>query len=145
MATHTPRGMVCVPHQQQQHFRPWAFSVVTVSLHGLRERELYPLPRPHNRRKVLPLQAGAADQPAVHIRLTEQFNGIARFDAPPVQNMQGAARPFAEAVYQVEVANPDHFGMGVHSMTVDGHPLQGNVAPFFRDWETHRVEVVLGS
>ena len=54
-------------------------------------------------------------------------------------------RPFAEAVYQVEVANPDHFGMGVHSMTVDGHPLQGNVAPFFRDGETHRAEVVLGS
>ena len=54
-------------------------------------------------------------------------------------------RPFAEAVYQVEVANPDHFGMGVHSMTVDGRPLQGNVAPFFRDGETHRVEVVLGS
>ncbi len=53
-------------------------------------------------------------------------------------------RRFRNAVYHIEVRNPYHVNQGVQSITVDGHPLEGQVIPVFADGQTHSVEVVMG-
>ena len=55
-----------------------------------------------------------------------------------------AVREYRDARYEISVQNPQQVSKGVVSMLVDGHPVEGNIAPIFRDSETHRVEVVLG-
>ena len=53
-------------------------------------------------------------------------------------------RKFRNAVYQIEVRNPDHVHRGIRSIRVDGVPLECNVVPPFSDGKTHFVEVVMG-
>ncbi len=53
------------------------------------------------------------------------------------------SRLYRGATYNIKVSNPDHVCSGVKSMTVDGKPVEGNVAPVFANG-THEVEVVLG-
>jgi len=55
-----------------------------------------------------------------------------------------AIRKFRNAVYEIEVKNPEHVCQGVKSVTVDSQEIPGNVVPIFADGQTHRVEVVLG-
>ena len=54
------------------------------------------------------------------------------------------ARRFRQAVYQIEVRNPEHVGHGVRSASVDGQSIQGNLVPILEEGQVHRVEVVLG-
>ena len=54
------------------------------------------------------------------------------------------SRRFRNAVYEIEIVNPDHVCRGVRSVTVDGKPIDGNVLPVFADQGTHAVRVVLG-
>ena len=53
-------------------------------------------------------------------------------------------RKFRNALYEIEVKNPDRVCKGVKLMTVDGKTMQGNLVPDFKDDHTHKVEVVMG-
>jgi cellobiose phosphorylase len=53
-------------------------------------------------------------------------------------------REVGNAVYQIEVKNPDHVCKGVKSIRVDGKEITGNVVPVFGDGKTHQVEVIMG-
>jgi cellobiose phosphorylase len=53
-------------------------------------------------------------------------------------------REFRNAVYQIEVKNPDHVCKGVRSVQVDGKEIAGNVVPVFGDGRTYQVEVIMG-
>jgi cellobiose phosphorylase len=55
-----------------------------------------------------------------------------------------AWRRFRNAVYEIEVHNPDHVCKGVKSVVVDGDEIEGNEVPAFRDGQTHQVRVVMG-
>jgi cellobiose phosphorylase len=55
-----------------------------------------------------------------------------------------AIREFRNAVYEIEVKNPDHVRKGVKSVRVDGKEVAGNVLPVFGDCKTHQVEVTMG-
>ncbi|MCB9495606.1 MAG: glycosyl transferase [Fibrobacteria bacterium] len=52
-------------------------------------------------------------------------------------------RKWRGATYRISVKNPSHVSKGVKSMTVDGKPVDGNVAPAFTSGD-HTVEVLLG-
>ncbi|MBZ4665176.1 glycosyl hydrolase family 65 protein [Mahella sp.] len=62
---------------------------------------------------------------------------------PPDWDGYTIKRIFRGARYTITVENPEHICKGVKSMTVDGHPVQGNVLPVFTDDEEHEVRVVL--
>jgi len=53
-------------------------------------------------------------------------------------------REFRNAVYQIEVKNPDHVCKGVRSVKVDGKEIAGNVVPVFGDGKAHQVEIIMG-
>jgi cellobiose phosphorylase len=53
-------------------------------------------------------------------------------------------RKFRNAVYQIDVRNPDRVSRGVKSVTVDGNTLDGSLLPVFDDGQTHQVEVIMG-
>ncbi len=55
-----------------------------------------------------------------------------------------AVRTFRNAVYEIEVKNPEHISKGISSFKVDGKDMAGNIAPVFNDNKTHKVEIVLG-
>ncbi len=54
------------------------------------------------------------------------------------------SRRFRGATYHIVVRNEAHVCRGVHSITVDGVSLAGNVLPVFGDGRTHEVVVTLG-
>ena len=51
-------------------------------------------------------------------------------------------RVFRDAVYEIEVLNPDGVSKGVRSVSLDGTPIEGNVAPVLVG--THQIRVVMG-
>ena len=53
-------------------------------------------------------------------------------------------RVFRGSTYQIQVKNPKHIQKGVHTITVDGAPIEGNTLPVFGDGKTHEVQVVMG-
>jgi cellobiose phosphorylase len=53
-------------------------------------------------------------------------------------------RKFRNALYQIDVQNPEHVSKGVKSVTVDGKSLNGSQIPVFDDGQTHTVEVIMG-
>jgi cellobiose phosphorylase len=53
-------------------------------------------------------------------------------------------RKFRNALYQIDVQNPEHVSRGVKSVTVDGKSLNGSQIPVFDDGQTHTVEVIMG-
>jgi cellobiose phosphorylase len=53
-------------------------------------------------------------------------------------------RNFRNAVYQIDVWNPDHVNRGIRSVMVDGRLHEGQVLPVFNDGRTHKVEILLG-
>ena len=55
-----------------------------------------------------------------------------------------ATRRFRNAVYAIEVLNPEHVCRGVKSMCVDGAAVSGEVVPIFGDGRMHQVIVTLG-
>jgi len=54
-------------------------------------------------------------------------------------------RKFRNAVYQIEVENPQSVNGGVRSVMVDGQPYVSNLLPVFADGKTHAVRIVLGT
>lgn len=53
-------------------------------------------------------------------------------------------RKFRNAVYQIDVKNPNGLNRGVKSVTVDGKLHNSNLLPIFDDGQVHQVEVILG-
>ena len=53
-------------------------------------------------------------------------------------------RKFRNAVYKIDVKNPEHFSKGVKSVTVDGKPHESKLIPVFDDGQTHAVEIIMG-
>jgi len=63
---------------------------------------------------------------------------------PRAWNGFKVTRRFRNAVYEIDVQNPDQVCRGVRSVSVDGTPITGNVVPVFNDGRTHHIAVVLG-
>lgn len=53
-------------------------------------------------------------------------------------------RRFRNAVYEIDVKNPEHVNTGVRSMIVDGTSRVGNLLPVFNDGQKHTVEITMG-
>jgi cellobiose phosphorylase len=53
-------------------------------------------------------------------------------------------RKFRNAIYQIEVKNPNHVSKGVKSVFVDGKIIPGQLIPIFGDGKIHPVTVILG-
>jgi cellobiose phosphorylase len=53
-------------------------------------------------------------------------------------------RTFRNAIYFINVKNPNHVSKGVKSVLVDRNPIAGQIIPVFQDGREHSVEVVLG-
>jgi len=53
-------------------------------------------------------------------------------------------RKFRNAVYDIEVKNPQNVNRGISVIKVDGGEITGNIVPVFKDGGTHSVEVVMG-
>ncbi len=53
-------------------------------------------------------------------------------------------RKFRDAVYHIQVKNPDHLEKGVMSLTVDGERIDGNVVPFVEGKKEYQVVAVIG-
>lgn len=54
-------------------------------------------------------------------------------------------RHFRNAVYQIEVKNPENVNKGVKSVAVDGKPFASKLIPVFNDGERHLVEIIMGT
>jgi len=53
-------------------------------------------------------------------------------------------RNFRDAVYQIEVKNPDHVSKGVKSITVNGQTIDGPVIPIFSEGSENQVKILMG-
>src|SRR6516162_11780040 len=100
-----------------------------------------------DRQKLIRLERGATDQPAIHIRHREQVRGIARLDAATVENAGGGRN------FSIPLADPRP-DEGVHLLRLLGcsvapgadrpHRLVGNHALSERTRATeleHRIEL----
>ena len=54
------------------------------------------------------------------------------------------SRRFRNAVYEIDIQNPDHVCRGVKQVLVDGKAIEGNVLPAFSDGKAHQISVTLG-
>jgi len=63
---------------------------------------------------------------------------------PPDWPGYKVTRRFRNAVYEIEVTNPQHVSKGVRSLVVDGRVLEGALVPAICDGRVHRVEIVMG-
>ena len=55
-----------------------------------------------------------------------------------------ARRVFRDAIYEIEVRNPNRASRGVRSLTVDGRKIVGNLLPLAGPGSTVQVKVELG-
>jgi cellobiose phosphorylase len=53
-------------------------------------------------------------------------------------------RRFRNAVYQIEVNNPNHVSSGIQALTLDGQPFESHLLPIFGDGQVHKVNITLG-
>lgn len=53
-------------------------------------------------------------------------------------------RKFRNAIYQIDVKNPENANTGVKSLKVDGRTLEGKLIPSFDDGQEHLVEILMG-
>ncbi|MBI3242540.1 MAG: glycosyl transferase family 36 [Chloroflexi bacterium] len=53
-------------------------------------------------------------------------------------------RKFRNALYKIDVKNPENVSKGVKSVAVDGRILDGKLIPVFNDGQTHIVEIIMG-
>jgi len=63
---------------------------------------------------------------------------------PSVWETFTVKRVFHGSIYRITVNNPNHEYKGIVGMTIDGKPVEGNLAPVFCDGKEHLVEVTLG-
>lgn len=54
-------------------------------------------------------------------------------------------REFRGDVYHITIKNPCHVSKGVHSISIDGREVEGNLIPYVGDHKVHEVEVILGN
>ncbi|HWR65773.1 MAG TPA: glycosyl transferase family 36 [Bellilinea sp.] len=54
-------------------------------------------------------------------------------------------RRFRNAVYEIQVSNPDRVSTGVKSISMDGSMIDGQVLPVYNDGKTHSVKVIMRS
>lgn len=52
-------------------------------------------------------------------------------------------RPFQDAIYHIQVSNPNRASQRTASLTIDGRHIVGNVIPSLKDGRTHSVEAIL--
>jgi len=72
------------------------------------------------------------------------FNGLVIDPCVPGWKRFGIRRIFRGVVYDIDVSNPDGVERGVREMTVNGAPVEGNVAPIPARGKKVRVEVRMG-
>ena len=74
-----------------------------------------------------------------------QHNGL-KIDPAIPKDWDGftAKRHFRNAIYNIEVKNPNQVSKGVKEMKVDGKKVAGNIVPIFEDGKEHTVEVIMG-
>jgi cellobiose phosphorylase len=53
-------------------------------------------------------------------------------------------RKFRNALYKINVKNPQKVNKGVKSLTVDGKTIEGKLIPAFNDGQEHIVEIIMG-
>lgn len=53
-------------------------------------------------------------------------------------------RKFRNALYAIEVINPNHVNRGIVSVKVDGETYPGQLLPIFNDSRTHEVQIIMG-
>jgi cellobiose phosphorylase len=53
-------------------------------------------------------------------------------------------RKFRDAIYTIEVRNPENVSKGIKSVKVDGKPHAGSLIPVFGDGQAHDVEIIMG-
>ena len=53
-------------------------------------------------------------------------------------------RKFRNALYNIEIKNPNHVSKGIKNVTIDGKAYTSNILPAFSDGLEHHVEVVMG-
>ncbi len=53
-------------------------------------------------------------------------------------------REFRNAVYEINIKNPDNVSKGIKKIVIDGEEFEGNVLPIFSDGKIHKVEVTMG-
>ncbi len=63
---------------------------------------------------------------------------------PPDWKRCSVRRPFRGDIYEVEIENPNGVEKGVVELTLDGHPVKGNLIKPVGDGKTHKVRAVLG-
>lgn len=54
-------------------------------------------------------------------------------------------RHFRNAIYEIEVENPQRVNRGVRAVVIDGQPYESNLLPVFGDGKTHPVQIVMGT
>jgi cellobiose phosphorylase len=52
---------------------------------------------------------------------------------------------FGEAVYQIQVNNPEHAASHVRQVVLDGQPLKDGAIPLVDDQKEHQVVVTMGN
>jgi cellobiose phosphorylase len=55
-----------------------------------------------------------------------------------------AVRKCRNAIYNIDIKNPEKVSKGVKNVTVDGKQLDSNIIPYFSDGKEHNVEVIMG-
>jgi len=63
---------------------------------------------------------------------------------PPNWSGYQVTRKFRNAIYHIDVQNPEKISKGVKSMTVDGEPHPGNLIPIHNDTKHHIIKIVMG-
>jgi cellobiose phosphorylase len=53
-------------------------------------------------------------------------------------------RRFRNAIYEIEVANPDHVSKGIKDVTLDGKKMKTSLLPSFADGKKHIVRITMG-
>jgi cellobiose phosphorylase len=53
-------------------------------------------------------------------------------------------RKFRNAIYRINVQNPDHVNKGIKTITIDGKPHSGSLLPVYADGQEHVVEILMG-
>lgn len=63
---------------------------------------------------------------------------------PPNWNGYIVKRKFRKSIYKIKIYNPFRISRGVKNIMVDGHIIEGNIIPPFKDGKIHEVIVEMG-
>lgn len=54
------------------------------------------------------------------------------------------SRKFRNAVYNIEISNPDHISSGVKKVIVNGSEIEGNIIPILEKGSENKIQVIMG-